>query len=109
MRTILALLTMALVAGGRSGLAAQNGSDLVAPAQALVDLLAKEDFDAAVKIFNDTMKTLSPPDKLKAAWAALTGRVGPFKGRTGARQEKAGPYQFVFVECQFEKESIEIK
>jgi dienelactone hydrolase len=109
MRFALALLSVTLLAGGPPRLAAQNGSDLVAPAQTLVDLLAKEDFDAAAKAFNDTLKTPSLPDNLRAAWAELTGRVGPFKRRTGARQEKAGPYQFVFVECQFEKESIEIK
>jgi dienelactone hydrolase len=109
MKATLALLSVALLAGVPSDLSAQSGSDLIAPAQRLVDLLAKGDFDAAVTAFNDQVKALSPPDNLKAAWAALVAQIGAFKTQTGARQEAAGPYQFVFVECQFEKDSIEIK
>jgi dienelactone hydrolase len=109
MRTIPALLAVALLAGGVPRLAAQSGPDLITPAELFVDSLAKGDFDAAVTTFDDTMKAVSPPDKLKSAWGSLIDRLGAFKARTGVRQEKGGQYQFVFVECQFEKESLEIK
>ena len=84
-------------------------SELIGSALAFVDLLVKGDFNSAVERFDETMKAASPPDKLKGAWTAITEQLGPFKQRTDARQEPAGPYQFVFVTCQFDKDTIDIK
>ncbi|HWX40465.1 MAG TPA: alpha/beta fold hydrolase [Blastocatellia bacterium] len=87
----------------------QQKSDLIASARSLVDLLAKEDFQAAVAGFDDTMKSASPPDKLKELWNTITAQMGPFKRQTEVRKERQGPYYFVFVTLEFQKDSLDLK
>jgi pimeloyl-ACP methyl ester carboxylesterase len=87
----------------------QQKSDLIASARSLVDLLAKEDFQAAVAGFDDTMKSASRPDKLKELWNTITAQMGPFKRQTEVRKERQGPYYFVFVTLEFQKDSLDLK
>ena len=80
-----------------------------AKATALVDALAKSDYAAAGKDFDDTMRKALPADKCKEIWQAVVKQVGAFQKRTGSRVEKAGKYDVVFVACKFEKLDLDVK
>lgn len=83
--------------------------DIATSAKEFVELLAKEDFQNAVKKFNVTMKTALPPDKLGELWKSIIGQVGPFKKQISTRVENAGQYDIVFVTVEFEKSPLDIK
>ncbi len=83
--------------------------DLTASAQALVGLLANEDFASAARDFDSTMKAVLPPDKLKEAWQSLTAQAGPFQRQVSTRAEKTPPYDIVFVTCECERATVDVK
>ncbi len=85
------------------GAAAAEPPDLVERARALVAAAAKEDFAAVSKDFDDTMKKGLPPDKLGDAWKDTIKLTGAFKKQGAATTEKRGPYDIVWVACEFEK------
>ena len=78
-------------------------------ARGLVQQLVDGDFTAAVECFDETMKKVLPPNKLRSAWAGQVGQLGGLQQLSIARVEKAGPYSAVFVTCQFEKASFDVK
>jgi dienelactone hydrolase len=80
-----------------------------ASAKAFVDFLAKNDFTRAVGYFDSTMKTVLPEEKLAQTWVSLITQTGVFKRQIGARIEKISGYEVVFVTCEFEKVSCDIK
>lgn len=90
------------VAGGKK-------NELEAPARAFVDLLAKEDFAAAVKDFDATMKKVLPPDKLKETWQGLIESVGAFKKQGKVRFERVKKHDVVFVTVHFAKLDLDAR
>lgn len=74
-----------------------------------VVLLMKEDFLNATKNFDSTMKKAMPADKLRQIWKGLIAQVGPFKNQKSVRTEKYQEFDLVFVTCQFEKTTLDIK
>jgi dienelactone hydrolase len=80
-----------------------------AAAEAMVAALARGDFAAAGKDFDDAMKKALPEDKLKETWATLQKKVGPFQKQTGVRAEAGKKYQFVYVTCHFEKMDLDAR
>jgi uncharacterized protein len=59
--------------------------------------------------FDDTMKTAVPESKLQEIWKAIQAQAGAFKSQASIRQEKSGPYDVVFVSCQFEKAVLDVQ
>ena len=57
-------------------------------ATALVDALAKEDYAAAGKDFDDVMRKAMPADKRKETWQAVVKQVGAFQKRIGTVASK---------------------
>jgi hypothetical protein len=84
-------------------------NDLISAATRFVDLLVKEDFAGAVAQFDSTMKSALPEAKMREVWQTLQKQVGPFKQRLGARAEKVGGYDAVFVTCHFEAADLDAK
>jgi fermentation-respiration switch protein FrsA (DUF1100 family) len=84
-------------------------ADRVAAARAFLDALVKEDFEAAARDFDDTMKKVSPPDKLKEFWLEGKKRLGALKKQSGARTEKLKDYDIVYLPCEFEKVALDMK
>lgn len=78
-------------------------------ATALVDALAKGDYDAAGKDFDKVMQKIFPTEKRKELWESLLKQVGAFKKRTGTRVEKVDKYDVVFVTCQFERAALDAR
>jgi dienelactone hydrolase len=80
-----------------------------ARAKNLVALLAKGDYDTAVKGFDDVMTKALPPRKLADLWKSVTGKLGAFKKQLGVRQQRIGKYEVVFVTCKFADTSYDVK
>jgi dienelactone hydrolase len=78
-------------------------------ARAMIQALVKEDYKAAGKDFDDTMKKVMPADKLETTWKTLLKQVGPFKKQLGTRTEKVKKYDIVLVTCQFEKLLLDVR
>jgi hypothetical protein len=78
-------------------------------AESLVDSMAKADFPSATRAFSTEMKSQIPSDKLAQVWSQVAVQAGPFKGRTGTREAQEQGYDVVYVSCQFEKGSIDVK
>jgi dienelactone hydrolase len=109
LRTLPLLLAGVAVIGGQARAADDKPADLETAARDFLTTVAKGEFEAATKNFDDTMKKVMPADKLEEAWKkvqAQVGGVGPFKGQAGAVTTKAGKYDAVLVTCQFEKMAL---
>lgn len=102
-----------VLAGASIGLAqieaTSKDPSVTALADAFVVSLEKEDFEDAVVGFDATMKQALPAPKLAATWRALLARTGLLKRRLGSRTQKIGPFTAVFVTCQFEKTTLDVK
>jgi hypothetical protein len=85
---------------------AKNPADV---ATALVDRLAKGDFQAAASNFADVMKAAAPPEKLAEIWTSIQSQMGAFKRRTAVRIERQGPYEVAFVTTEFERSTVDFK
>jgi hypothetical protein len=85
------------------------GGNVAALAQEYVDLLAKGDFQAAVKSFDPTMAGAAPPDKLGEAWKSLTDGCGAFQKRLSVRTTKEQGYDCAYVTCQFANRAMDVK
>ena len=78
-------------------------------ANEIVERLIQEDFSNVVKNFDSTMNAALPVEKLRNIWKTLKAQVGPAQKLVGARTEKSGQYDIVFVTYQFEKIVLDIK
>src|SRR5262249_25042937 len=90
---------------GRTG----DKNKLEAPARALVDLLAKEDYAAAGKNFDAAMKKALPPEKLKEVWQGLLESTGRFKKQGKVRMERVKKYDVVFVTIHFARADLDAR
>jgi len=78
-------------------------------AKEFVNLLVQENFSDAVKTFDATMSSVMPPKTLQETWTALIKQVGIFKKQISTRKVKYQQYDIVFVTCQFERTTLDIK
>jgi dienelactone hydrolase len=108
-RLVVALPIFISAASGGFAQQPSGSSEQVEAAKQLVHQLVKEDFAAVVKTFDETMKRLSPEDKLAEAWKAVVGQVGAFKTQLAVRQEKISGYDAVLVTCEFALYTVDIK
>jgi dienelactone hydrolase len=102
---------LALAAGPAAG---QEGDEarlagLKESARGFVELLAKEDFPAAGKNFDEAMRKALPTDKLQAMWKTLTGQAGALKKQWAMRTERRGKYDIVLVRCEFAKMALDAR
>src|SRR5262249_9281848 len=80
--------------------------DIKARAKAMMEALVKEDFEAAVKDFDDVMMKALPPEKLGETWKGLVKQVGALKKQGSPTAGKAAKYDAVWIECQHEKATL---
>ena len=103
--TIGSILMPALLAQAATG----GPAGSVAKAQALVDALAKGDFKAAAKDFDATMSSALPPEKLGQTWSMILTQVGAYRGRGATWTVKVATFDVVFIECRFERATLDAK
>jgi hypothetical protein len=85
---------------------AAAAEELEAKARALVAALEKEDYAAAVKDFDDTMKKALPTEKLGEVWKGIVKQVGALRKTGKVQKEKVQKYDVVWVSCEFEKANL---
>jgi uncharacterized protein len=73
----------------------------------LSSIPASQDCKSAEGLFDDTMKTGLPEEKIIEAWESLVTQFGPFKTQGSIKQTKIQGYDVIFVPCQFEKMSLD--
>lgn len=78
-------------------------------AREFVNLLAKEDFSSATKAFDTTMGKVMPSSKLQQTWAALVKQAGQYKKQLATRKQKFQQYDIVFVTCEFDRATLDVK
>lgn len=113
MKNSFCILLAILLAGFLPSFAQKQESlpanELTALAKEFVDLLAKEDFSKAVENFDSVMTKEMPEEKLKEVWRSIKGKVGSFKKQIRVRTETLPKFEIVFVTCEFEKATFDIK
>ena len=82
---------------------------IVEKAEAFIDALARGDFQAAARDFDETMRKVSGPEKLAEFWKQIPSQFSPFKRRTASRRDSSGDYEIVLVTCEFEKRTLDAR
>ena len=83
--------------------------ELISLAKEFVVSLENGRYDESVKHFDETMAKLAPPEKMQEVWEMVMKQVGPFKSQTGVWTESIPKYDIVYVTCEFEKATLDIK
>ncbi len=113
MKHLVFLLVLAFIMGSLVSCGEKEegpkAADLTLKAKGFVELLTKEDYSSAVERFDSKMKDGMPQEKLQQAWNSLLAQVGPFKKQLGVRQAREQGYDVVFVTCEFEKATLDVK
>lgn len=109
---VLTSISFILLLGFRSQTNCQEKEEkeeLTLKAIELITHLAKGEFEAATKYFDETMKKVASPEFLKKVWEQLQSQLGPFKEMKGSRIETSPAYDFILVACQFEKQILDAR
>jgi dienelactone hydrolase len=72
-------------------------------ARAFVAKLVASDWDGAVSVFDDKMRSALPKDKLSATWEAIGKGAGAFKSIDGVDIKPDGAFHIAVVKATFEK------
>jgi hypothetical protein len=86
---------------------AAQASDLAAQASNFVTMLSDADYKTAESMFDETMKTGLPEEKLKEAWESLAAQSGHFQAQGLIRKTEIQGYDVIFVPCEFERASLD--
>ena len=71
--------------------------------------MAAGEFDAAVEQFDDAVRQALPAQQLATIWDQIVAGTGAFKTVVGTRTESVQGYTVVFVTCEFERETLDVK
>jgi uncharacterized protein len=103
---LIVFLTSIFILIGSQFSAAQT-SDLSSQGSKFITMLSSGDYKSAVAMFDETMKKALPEQKLKETWQAIQAQVGTFKTQGATRKETIQNHDVVFVNCQFEKSTLD--
>ncbi len=83
--------------------------DNTAKAEAFLDQIVNEEYEAARENFDETMDSNVSAEGLEEIWVGLTTQVGAFQKHTDSRLEEDDGYQMVYLTCAFEKETLDMR
>ena len=111
MRTTIGSLALAVITLATTELLPipARSADVTAAGKEFVELLAKQDFAAAVTRYDAAMKAALPEEKLRETWLTAQTQAGRFQKQVRARTEKLQGHDVALVTCQFEKMVLDIK
>ena len=89
--------------------ATAQSQDFSAQAGKFITLLSGGAYETAVGMFDKTMKSAMPKEKLEVVWKTLQSQCGAFKTQGEMRKERIQQYDVVYVPCQFEKTTLDSK
>jgi uncharacterized protein len=73
------------------------------------DKLINKDYEGMVAGFDGTMKSALTASALQTTWEGVEKQAGNFKKRAGTRVVPLAGSQVVYVTCEFEKASLDVK
>lgn len=102
------LFPQLLSAGGQTIVDYQDyGSEIIATK--FVDLLQKEDFSSAVRLFDGTMTQAMSGNTLQRTWDEIIKQAGSYREQLGTTKIRIQQNTVVLVTCQFENAILGIK
>src|SRR5665647_2720828 len=78
-------------------------------AQKLIQNLISKNYPAVVASFSPEIAAALPAEKLQETWEQLQQQVGNLQSITGVRTENKLQHVIVYVGCQFEKQSLDMR
>jgi uncharacterized protein len=75
----------------------------------LINSFQKNEFTKIVELFDQTMKTALPVEKLKLIWDDLNEKCGKFQKMSAITVDKIQNYDVTYVLCHFEKMNLKMK
>ncbi len=84
-------------------------SELVARARQFLSALQADDFEAACRDFDATMRQVANPEKLAEFWKMAPAQLGNFVSQGAARGEKLGDYDIVLISCRFSDQTLDAR
>ena len=109
MRHLPLALVLAASAAGSAAAQQADQAALIARAQDVVRRLVSGDVEPLLPSFTEPMKRAIDADGLRRLIPGMTAKLGAFKAQTGARFESQGVMRVVFVTCEFERASVDIR
>jgi uncharacterized protein len=104
------LIAFALLAGCMHGARqASAGGDRASSATSFAQCLVDGQFEQATASFDAVMQKALPADQLQQTWQALLKQCGALKSLGKARSATEGVYEMVYIPCEFEKATLDIK
>jgi len=97
----LAILPLPLTHGQESG--------PEAVAQAMVDNLIAEDYEAAIADFDETMASLMPVSVTQQTWESILAQVGAYQDQLAIQSQEVEEYTVVVITLQFERAVIDVQ
>lgn len=93
-------------AGNQTTITAQT-LDVASKANKFITLLSWGEYKTAENMFDETMKSAVPEEKLKEAWESIVNQYGPYKVQGAIRKDKIQIYDAIYITLQFEKNSLD--
>jgi hypothetical protein len=103
---LLILFALTMIFAG-SNVSMSQTSDVSSQGSKFITMISGGDYKSAVAMFDETMKKALPEQKLKETWQAIQAQVGTFKAQRATRKETIQNHDVVFVNCQFEKSTLD--
>ena len=104
---ILMWLNVSWVAGQEKAPSVDTIAEKVA--KEFVILLTQGKFQDATAVFDKDMKAALPPEKLATLWKDQQTALGNYQKIIGTRVENYQQFRIVYVTCQFQKQSVDVK
>ncbi len=108
-RSFILLLVVLGVAQIVSGQTHSSAEEIKTAAKEFADLLAKQDFTAAVERFGSRLKAVMTADVLRDTWKGIVKEIGAFERQLGVRLEGPPGRRTAFVTCQFEMAFMDLE
>lgn len=86
-----------------------RSQDFSAQAGKFITLLSGGEYEMAVGMFDKTMKSALPKEKLEGVWKSILSQCGAFKSQGDIRKARIQQYDVIYVPCQFEKTALDGK
>lgn len=75
----------------------------------VINSFQKNEFTKIVELFDQTMKTALPVEKLKLVWDDLNYKCGKFQKMSTITVDKIQNYDMTYILCHFENMTLKMK
>jgi hypothetical protein len=75
----------------------------------VINCFQKNEYSKIVELFDQTMKTALPAEKLKLVWDDLNSKCGKFQKMSDITVDKIQNYDITYILCHFEKVNLKMK